>query len=81
MFGSMLSGVILSNHVFPSITIRGWRSFARSLHMISAYWGFVLMSLHLGLHWNMMMGMARKLVKKPSAISVVSLTEKTRITE
>ena len=24
-----------------------------------AYWGFVLMSLHLGIHWNMMMGMAR----------------------
>lgn len=30
--------------------------------MISAYWGFILMSLHLGLHWNMMMGMVRKFV-------------------
>lgn len=25
-----------------------------------AYWGFVLISLHLGLHWSMMRGMARK---------------------
>lgn len=66
MLGSMFSGVILSRHVFSSITIRGWRSFARNLHMISAYWGFVLMSLHLGMHWNMMMGMARKLVQRKS---------------
>lgn len=66
MLGSMFSGIILSRHIFPFIRIRGWRSFARNLHMISAYWGFVLMSLHLGLHWNMMMGMARKLVNRKS---------------
>lgn len=36
--------------------------------MISAYWGFVLMSVHLGLHWSMMMGMAKKLFPKPSAV-------------
>ena len=34
--------------------------------MLCAYWGFVFMSLHLGLHWNTMMGMARRMVKKPS---------------
>lgn len=68
MLSSMLSGIILSRHVFQSITIRGWRSFAHNLHMISAYWGFVLMALHLGMHWNMMMGMARKLVNKKSVI-------------
>ena len=26
------------------------------------YWGFVLMSLHLGLHWNMVLGMARRVI-------------------
>ena len=34
--------------------------------MFSAYWGFVFMSLHLGLHWSVIMGMARKLTKKSS---------------
>lgn len=68
MLGSMFSGIILSRHIFPFIRIRGWHSFARNLHMISAYWGFVLMSLHLGLHWNMMMGMARKLVNRKSVV-------------
>ena len=34
--------------------------------MLSVYWGFVLMSLHLGLHWSIMLAMAGKIVKKPS---------------
>lgn len=68
MLGSMFSGIILSRHVLAGITIPGLRSFARNLHMLSAYWGFVLMSLHLGFHWSMMMGMAKKLVRKPSGI-------------
>lgn len=65
MAGSMVSGVILSRHVFSFLPIQGGRSFARNLHMVSAYWGLVVLSLHLGIHWGMMMGMAKKLVKKP----------------
>ena len=37
------------------------RAFGRNLHMLSAYWGFVVMSLHLGLHWSMMMKAVKKL--------------------
>lgn len=73
MFGSMFSGIILSRHVFSFLSIRGWRSFARNLHMISAYWGFVFMALHLGFHWNMIMGMAKKLVKQESAFRTWTL--------
>lgn len=67
MISSMVSGVILSRHALSFLPIKGGRFFARSLHMLASYWGFVLMSLHLGLHWRMMMGMAGKVVKKPSA--------------
>ena len=66
MAGLMLSGVILSRHVFAFLPISSGRSFARSLHMISAYWGLVWMSLHLGLHWNMMMAMAGKVFSSAS---------------
>lgn len=58
MLGLMVSGVMLSNHVFAFLPISGGMSFARLLHMASAYWGVVLMSLHLGLHWNMVLGTA-----------------------
>ena len=64
MCGSMFSGILLSRTVFSFLGIRGGQAAARMLHMLSAYWGFVFMSLHLGLHWSVMMGMARKLIKK-----------------
>ena len=38
--------------------------------MLSAYWGFAFLSLHLGLNWNTMMGMAKRIWKKPTVIRV-----------
>lgn len=67
MAGSMVSGILLSRYVFD-LDVRGLSSIARNIHMLSAYWGFVFMALHLGLHWNVIMGMARKMTKKPSNI-------------
>ncbi len=67
MAGSMISGVILSRHALSFLPIKGGRSFARNLHMISAYWGFVLMSVHLGFHWSMMTGMLKKFFPKSSS--------------
>ncbi len=68
MTGSMISGVILSRHALSFLPVKGGRSFARNLHMLSAYWGFVLMSVHLGFHWSMMTKMAGKLFHKSSAV-------------
>ena len=68
MLGLMVSGVILSNHVFDFLPILGGMSFARTLHMLASFWGFLLMVMHLGLHWNVFLGMARKApaFQKPS---------------
>ena len=41
--------------------------------MVSAYWGLVCMSLHLGLHWSMMMAMARKAFPKVSTARTCAL--------
>lgn len=60
MFGLMVSGIILSREVFAFLPISGSIALARPLHVLSAFWGFVLMALHLGLHWNMILGMVRK---------------------
>lgn len=64
MVGLMISGIMLSNHVFAFLNLHGGMSFARLLHMAAAYWGFVLMALHLGLHWGMFMGIAKKMMKQ-----------------
>lgn len=73
MAGSMVSGVILSRHALAFLPITGGRSFARNLHMVSAYWGFVLLSLHLGFHWSMVMGLAKKHLKQMPAVLVWTL--------
>lgn len=63
MTGLMVSGIILSREVFDFLPISGGMGFARSLHMLASYWGFLLMSLHLGLHWSMIMGVLRNAAK------------------
>lgn len=62
MLGLMVSGVILSREVFAFLPISGGVAFARSLHVVSGFWGFVLMAFHLGLHWNMVLGMVKNAV-------------------
>ena len=61
----MVNGIAISRHVFAFIRIRGISAPARTVHMICAYWGFVLMSLHLGLHWRVILGAAGKMLPKP----------------
>ena len=68
MAGSMLSGIVLSRHVFSFLPVMGGSSWARKLHMLSAYWGFIFLSLHLGLHWSMVTGIVKKMLPKTSAV-------------
>lgn len=68
MLGSMVSAVLISREVFAFLPISGGRSFGRTLHMLCAYWGFLFLSFHLGIHWNMILGMAGKLCGKPSKL-------------
>lgn len=59
----MISSVILSRYVFAFLPVHGFMSLGRRMHMAAAYWGFGLMAAHLGLHWNMLLGMAGRLIK------------------
>ena len=67
MAGSMVSGILLSRTVFR-FDVHKFSSVFQTIHMLSAYWGFVFMSLHLGTHWGWVVGLARKLTKKPSKL-------------
>ena len=57
------SGIVISRHVFAALPIGGPMAMARSIHMAASYWGFVLMSIHLGMHWGVITGMFRRLLK------------------
>lgn len=73
MFAQMYSGIVMSRYVFHFLPAIGGMSFARRLHILGAYWGFLFMSLHLGLHWNILLGMSRK------AAGITSKTKKRSI--
>lgn len=57
--GSIVSGIIVSRHLFTFLNIKSTYA-ANRIHMLSAYWGFIFMSLHLGLHFNMILLMIKK---------------------
>lgn len=60
MLAQMYSGIVMSRHVFDFLPTSGGMAMARRLHILGAYWGFIFMSLHIGLHWDMLMGIFRK---------------------
>lgn len=60
MLAQIYSSVVISRYVFDFLPFNGGMSLARRLHILGAYWSFLLMSLHLGLHWNMILGTLRK---------------------
>ena len=75
MLAQIYSGIVMSRYVFSFLPSSGGMALARRLHILGAYWGFLLMSLHLGLHWNMILGIARKAarMKKHSKVrSIIS---------
>lgn len=60
MLGSFASAVFISQEVFAFLPIRQGMALGRTVHLLCAYWGYLLPSLHLGLHWGMMVAMAGK---------------------
>jgi len=49
MIGTMVSAIIISSTVFDFLNIKTtW--FARNMHVVSTSWVYILMSLHIGLH-------------------------------
>ncbi len=66
------SGIVMSRHVFAVLPIRGPMATARMMHLAASYWGFVLMSVHLGLHWRMVLGMCRKLTGSREKAKIIT---------
>lgn len=60
MITLMISGIMMSKYVYSFLNLKGGMSTARIAHLLASNWGFVIMSLHLGLHWSMFLGMVKK---------------------
>lgn len=49
----MISGIILSNHIFTFLGFEKGLGFARIAHLLASHWYFLFMSMHIGLHVSM----------------------------
>ena len=47
----------------------------RQIHTLAAYWVLIIVAIHLGLRWPMLMGVARNLfgIRKPSTLRTLAL--------
>lgn len=46
------SGITMSGYAFSFLPRRTGIASARLIHLAASYWGFVLMSIHVGFHWG-----------------------------
>lgn len=56
-----VSGIMMSGFVFRFLRISGGLILARRLHLFASHWGMILLSAHLGMHMDMVMGVGRKM--------------------
>ena len=69
----IFSAVPISKHVFTFLDASSLSSVGRIVHLLGVYWGFALMSLHLGFHLDYLLPKALK-KKRPAAIIMALLS-------
>lgn len=67
MIAQPVSGILLSKHLYTFIKINGVSVTARDVHMLFAYWGFVLLCVHIGMH---LASPVKKIWKKSKAAGI-----------
>lgn len=67
----MISGIMLSNHIFTFLNIQGGLGFARITHLIASHWYYLFMSLHIGMH----VGMIANKIKQKRQVGKYSVDE------
>ncbi len=69
----LTTSVLISQTLFATVALGG--STARDIHILAAYWAMIIIAIHLGMHWSLIMGITAKLsgFGKPNFIRVVLL--------
>lgn len=64
MFAVMIllpvSGIVMSKHLYTFLPKDGLSAIARTAHLLLSYWGFALLSMHLGLHTDIWLNRLKK---------------------
>lgn len=74
MLALLITSVLISNAL--AAYLPPWGGFTvRQIHTLAAYWALVIVAIHLGLRWPMLMGIGRNLlgISRPSAARTLAL--------
>ncbi len=72
-----VSGILMSKHLYTFLPAFPVTAEARGIHMLLAYWGFVLMCIHAGTHMTAFMaklGMKKQTIKVPVYILLTGIS-------
>lgn len=68
MFALMISGIMVSRDIFGFLNLKvGW--IGRRIHMQAAAWGYILMSIHLGLHLGIISKYCMQMIPLKASLS------------
>ncbi|MBU3074806.1 DUF4405 domain-containing protein [Clostridium estertheticum] len=71
----MITGIMISKDVFAFLEISG--GFAvRGLHTFAATWRLVFMSVHVGMHWQMLINMTTKITGHTDKNIIVTIIKR-----
>jgi hypothetical protein len=78
MVSLAVSGAMMSSYVFVWLNITSGLMFARKLHLVSSFWGLIVMSMHLGVHIGMASSVLRRKFSglSESVMKVISVVSK-----
>ena len=62
MLGLIISGILFNKDVVNFFNLTNIKVFNKKLHIVCSHWGFILMSIHLGMHWGMFINMSKKFI-------------------
>ncbi|MGO6678111.1 DUF4405 domain-containing protein [Rhizobium leguminosarum] len=74
MAALLVTSVLISRTVFAFLPVSGG-STAREIHILAAYWAFILAAVHLGLHWSVISAVTGRLlhIGPPNVFRTASL--------
>lgn len=69
MIALPVSGMFMAKHTLRFLNGIVPAELLRTVHLLASHWGFILMSLHLGLHWGSILSMMKKMfhIQSPSS--------------
>jgi uncharacterized membrane protein len=74
MLALLVTSLMISRTVFSFLPFSGGFS-TRQIHILVAWWALIIVSLHLGMRWSMLMNVARNLagIKRTNTLRTITL--------